>query len=109
MLRCLMPAAQAAQYSWHSARIYLACALLDAGASSGQIQAMCRWLSEESLHIYARMNETTYSYWLSRAMTARVDSVRTTSLRARIPDIDDAQLAGQLLGLDLERDARDAN
>ena len=51
------------------------------------------------------MNETTYSYWLSRAMTARVDSVRATSLRARIPDIDDAQLAGQLLGLDLERDA----
>ena len=105
MLRRLMPAAQAAQYSWHSARIYLACALLDAGASSGQIQAMCRWLSEESLHIYTRMNETTYSYWLTRAMTARVDSVRATSLRARIPDIDDAQLAGQLLGLDLERDA----
>ena len=47
---------------------------------------MCRWLSEESLHIYARMNETTYSYWLSRAMTAPVDSVRATSLRARIPD-----------------------
>ena len=71
-------AAGGAWYSWHSARIYLACALLDAGASSGQIQAMCRWLSEESLHIYARMNETTYSYWLARAMTARVDSVRAS-------------------------------
>ena len=49
---------------------------------------MCRWLSEESLHIYARMNETTYTYWLSRAMAARVDSVRTTSLAARLQDLD---------------------
>ena len=58
------------QYSWHSARIYLACALLAAGASAGQIQALCRWLSEASLHIYARMNETTYQYWINRAMRA---------------------------------------
>ena len=63
---------------------------------------MCRWLSEESLHIYARMNETTYSYWLSRAMAARVDSVRTTSLAARLPAIDDAQLVANLLQINLE-------
>ena len=64
---------------------------------------MCRWLSEESLHIiYARMNETTYTYWLSRAMAARVDSVRTTSLAARLPAIDDAQLVANLLQINLE-------
>ena len=46
------------------------------------------------------MNETTYAYWLSRAMTARVDSVRATSLRARMPDIDDAQRLDELLTAD---------
>ena len=93
------------QYSWHSARIYLACSLLDAGASNGQIQAMCRWLSEESLHIYARMNETTYTYWLQRALTANVNSVRATSLAARCPLIEDAQVVGELLRLNLDHES----
>ena len=105
MLRRVVPAAQVEQYSWHSARIYLACSLLDAGASNGQIQAMCRWLSEESLHIYARMNETTYTYWLQRALTANVNSVRATSLAARCPLIEDAQIVGELLRLNLDHES----
>ena len=70
LLLSFLPPAQAALYTWHSGRIYLACALKAAGASAGQIQALCRWVSEQSLHIYARMSETTYSYWLGRAMAA---------------------------------------
>ena len=101
MLRTFMPAAQASQYSWHSARIYLACALLAAGASTGQIQAICRWMTEQSLHIYARMNETAYTYWLSKAMRMPIDSVRATSLAARAPPTDDADLVRQLLGLNV--------
>ena len=34
---------KAKNYSMHSWRIYLACALLQAGASSGTIQTMLRW------------------------------------------------------------------
>ena len=100
MLRSIgLSAAEAAQYSWHSARIYLACALLAAGASAGQIQALCRWLSEASLHIYARMNETTYGYWINQAMRADVNSTRTTSLVANSPPIDDDEVVSRLLSL----------
>ena len=97
MLRTFLPASEAALYSWHSARIYLATALLAAGASAGQIQSLCRWVSEQSLHIYARMSETSYSYWLSRALAADPRSVRTTSL----PALDDEELVRGLVGLNL--------
>ena len=99
---------QTALYTWHSARIYLACALLAAGASSGQIQALCRWVSEQSLHIYARLNETTYSYWLGRAMAAPVNSSRTTSLVAGIPPTDDDDVVRGLLALNLAEVRDDA-
>ena len=101
MLRSFLPEAQAALYSWHSGRIYLACALKAAGATGGQIQAMCRWVSEQSLHIYARMNETTYTYWVRKALAARVDSTRTTSLAAQIPPTDDDDVVAGLLALNL--------
>ena len=60
---------------------------------------MCRWVSEQSLHIYARMNETTYAYWVRQALAARVDSSRTTSLMAQIPRTDDDDVVARLLGL----------
>jgi hypothetical protein len=47
-------------------------------------------MTEQSLHIYARMNETAYSYWLDRAMRMPIDSVRATNLAARAPPTDDA-------------------
>ena len=72
-----------------------------AGASPGQIQALCRWVSEQSLHIYARLNETTYSYWLNRAMVAPVNSTRTTSLAAGLPPLDDDDVVRGLLTLNL--------
>ena len=70
---------QASKLSMHSWRIYLACALLDAGASDATIQMMLRWRSTEALRIYARMNDATYSKWLSQASAATVSSTRTTT------------------------------
>ena len=80
----------AKQYSWHSARIYLACALLATGASRPQIQVLCRWQTEESLNIYARLNETIYSSLLGKALTASVTSIRTTSIAGIILDGEDS-------------------
>ena len=68
------------KYSMHSWRIYLACALLAAGASNGTIQAMLRWRSDEALKIYARINDSTYADHLAQASQASVSSVRTSSL-----------------------------
>jgi hypothetical protein len=69
----------AACYSMHSFRIYLACALLSAGASSGTIQTMLRWRSDDALRIYARINDSKYAEWLTLAGAAEVSSVRTTT------------------------------
>jgi hypothetical protein len=77
-----MSAEEAARYTWHSFRIYLACALLAAGADSGTIQCLLRWKTDAALKLYARMNAEVYQGWLSSAGTADVTSVRTTSLPA---------------------------
>ena len=69
----------AACYSMHSFRIYLACALLSAGASNGTIQTMLRWRSDDALRIYARINDSKYAEWLTLAGSAEVSSIRTTT------------------------------
>ena len=60
---------------------------------------MCKGVSKQSLHMYARMNETTYTYWVRQALLARVDSTRTTNLVAQIPRTDDDDVVARLLGL----------
>ena len=82
ILTLLLGRTGASLYSWHSARIYLACALLAAGATGPQIQALCRWQSEDSLRVYARLNAERYDSLLSSAATASVHSVSTASLPA---------------------------
>jgi hypothetical protein len=71
-------------HSWHSFRIYLACALKAANADDSRIKAMVRWVSEKSLHIYARDNRHDYGDWLSKALTADVSSVSI----ANLPEMD---------------------
>ena len=84
-------------YSWHSARIGLACRLLAAGATAAQIQALCRWQTEDSLRVYARLNPDRYDQLLSSAHTANPQSVSTSSL----PPLSDELALRQLLGLSL--------
>jgi len=81
--------------TFHSFRIWLACALLQAGATGAQIQALCRWQSEDSLRIYARLNAGAYGSLLTAAMRADVHSLRITSLRDQLPFLskDDILLA----------------
>lgn len=93
-------AERAAFYSMHSWRIYLACALLAAGASAGTIQGMLRWRSDDALKIYARINDSTYADWLTLAASATVSSVRTTTtsaLAARLRTAPPAPGAGDRL------------
>ena len=68
-------------YSMHSWRIYLACALLQAGASNGTIQAMLRWRSDEAVKIYGRINDDSYADWLAKAAVAPVSSIRSRRFR----------------------------
>ena len=80
MLLIVVGPARAKVYSFHSLRVYLACALLSSGANAAQIMALCRWQSEESLAIYARLGEADYTRLLERSLHADISSVSTANL-----------------------------
>ncbi|KAL3907471.1 MAG: hypothetical protein SGPRY_010156 [Prymnesium sp.] len=84
LARCLPPPT-VALYSWHSARIFLATMLLAAGVSRAEIQALCRWQSDESLRIYARLDAKKYASLLGRAMAAHVTTARARNLADALP------------------------
>lgn len=75
-------------YSWHSMRIFLATMLLESGASFAQIRALCRWQTDDSILIYARLNSLKYKTLLDNAMRANVITARANNLAAAVPFID---------------------
>ena len=79
-------------FSWHSARAYLACALLAQGRSPSTIQAMLRWQSAGSLRVCACLNASAYAAHLDAAAEADVSSVRA----AHLPLLDSYNMALQL-------------
>lgn len=85
LLKRDMPDATASLYSWHSARIFLATALLAAGVPHATIQAMCRWQTPQSLLIYARMGRVEYGNLVNQALGAQVSAARANNLQAAMP------------------------
>jgi len=67
-------------YTWHSGRIFLACALSAQNVKPATIQTMLRWQTEESLRTYARMGMNEYAANLDSAAEACVASVQTANL-----------------------------
>jgi hypothetical protein len=74
--------------TWHSFRIFLATMLLESGASHAQIRALCRWQTDDSITIYARLNSLKYKALLDRAMAANVMTARANNLAHALPFID---------------------
>ena len=58
---------RARQLSIHSFRVWLACALLAAGATPEQIMLLLRWSSDAARKLYARLGERTQTSLLSAA------------------------------------------
>ena len=79
-----LSAAAASDYSVHSFRIHLACALLAAECPRFMIKRLLRWRGDDSLEAYARVNDSTWALWTDRARHAEVDS----SITARLPHLD---------------------
>lgn len=75
---------RAKRYSFHSFRIALACELLAANASTELIQALCRWRSDASIKLYARLNPEDYAHWIMAA----ADQEATSILASNLPTID---------------------
>ena len=71
---------EAEKRSMHSLRIGCACALLAAGASSSQIQALVRWRSEESMKIYARLSSTDYAAWVTKIAKQKIHVLSSCNL-----------------------------
>jgi len=71
-------------YSVHSFRIFCACALLAAKAPNWLIKRMLRWRGDESLEIYARLNDKDWAEWGAKTLTVPVDS----AIASRLPTLD---------------------
>ena len=80
--------------------MHLACALLASGSTPAQIMALCRWQTEESLAIYARLGEADYTRLLEQSLYADISSVSTANLPV---------LGAQTALLDLRRERRRSN
>jgi len=80
VLTATVGAQRAALYSWHSARIGLACALRAAGCPPDTIQLICRWMCPESLRVYALKGVSEHASWVRKAMDVTVDATRGTSI-----------------------------
>ena len=71
----------ARMYSPHSWRVGMASALKAAGATDAQIQAFGRWISPDSVRVYARMSVPEYSTWMDKLMkVSHLDALRTTNI-----------------------------
>ena len=75
-----MAEAELENYSVHSLRIFVACALLAAGAPRWLIKRMLRWRGDESLEVYARVNNTEWASWTGKIVNVAVQSTISSRL-----------------------------
>ena len=75
-----VPEGDLEDYSVHSFRIFVACALLAAKAPRWLIKRMLRWRGDESLEVYARLNNTEWSEWTSKLVDVAVQSTISSRL-----------------------------
>ena len=76
----VVPADEANRYSVHSFRIFLACALRDAGCSNAVIREALRWATDEALLLYARANVAYDAELRASAASATVSSIRVPTV-----------------------------
>ena len=86
LLRVLQDENEAIKYSWHSFRIALACGCLKVLGNTPEtratIQAVCRWATQESLKVYARL-ESNVADIIKEAARVDFSSVLVANL---VPD-----------------------
>ena len=92
MLTKVIGEIEAKKRSMHSFRIGCACLLLAAGATPSQIQALCRWRSEDSVKIYARLSSGDYARWVRKALQQSISPVSSCNL----PTIDGDEIIAAL-------------
>jgi len=76
----VVPMESTSNYSWHSFRIGLACALRAAQAPDWVLLALLRWRSSSSIPGYGRISFESAASWLDQATAQEVFSVQTSNL-----------------------------
>ena len=90
VMRATLAPAERKHKTYHSKRVFVAAGLADLKSSDGEIQALCRWSSVESLRIYARMN---LFYQAKRRDALQAADVRSLNATARpVIDVEPAEL-----------------
>jgi len=84
LLAAVLPPDLAAQYTWHSFRVGLACALRAAQAPDWVLLALLRWRSPSSIPGYGRVSFEAASSWLDQASVQESTSIQSTHL----PNVD---------------------
>ena len=69
----------------HSFRIFLACALRDAGKTNAEIHEALRWATGDALILYARANLLADAEMRAGAAAANVESVRVPTVLSSAP------------------------
>ena len=86
-------------YSIHSFRIFVACALLAANVPRQTIKRLLRWRGDLSLEIYARLNDGEWATHVASTYTAHIDSTIAARLAALgTLDLEHAALRLQTFG-----------
>ena len=80
LLLQIIPANKTHKYSVHSFRIFLACALRDAGKTNAEIREALRWATNDALVLYARANLLADAEARANAASANVESVRVPTV-----------------------------
>ena len=80
LLSCFMAKPEARKYSFHSFRSYLAVCLKAAHATNEEIKRMCRWLDDESLRAYCRLDVEATTALLDKAAKVTPSTLTTAQL-----------------------------
>ena len=87
VMRAALSPAQRRRKTMHSKRVFCATGLRDLNSSDGEIQALVRWSSVESLRIYARMGLEYQARRRDTLLSARIDSLNAAA-RDSLPQVD---------------------
>ena len=82
MLKFVVPHADVKTFFFHGYRIYLACALDQAGCPHDKMKRMLRWVSDEALRTYVQDGERMYSQWpwLDKSASSIINTVQVSNL-----------------------------
>ena len=96
LLAAVLPPDLAAQYTWHSFRVGLACALRAAQAPDWVLLALLRWRSPSSIPGYGRVSFEAASSWLDQASVQKSTSTQSTHLPNLDLELNEADLPNLL-------------